>query len=220
MKNQNHGKYPPQIVVDALRLIGYLISKTMWFIRYEGLENIPDRSSGGFVISANHQTFIDPVWICLPIRRKLRFLAVEKAFEWRFIGPLIKYLGSIPVPLDSAGTVNAMRVALRSLREGAALTVFPEGAREFADGQMFPFKTGAVRIALKAGVPILPVTINGGHRIWPQKQKYPHLFRRVTIIYHTVICVEKYESLTLDENLDFWTAKLRETIESASDALD
>lgn len=212
MKSKEISKYPSQIAVDALRLIGYIISKTFWFIRYRGLENIPDRSFGGFLIAANHQTYIDPVWICLPMRRKFRFMALDKAFEWRFIGRLITYLGAFPVSIEIGGTLRAMKQALRALRDGAALTVFPEGAREFADGEMFPFKTGAVRIALQAGVPILPVTIRGGNLIWPQKQRYPRLFRRVEITFHPLLDVRGDADMELRERLEYWTAKLKEAI--------
>jgi 1-acyl-sn-glycerol-3-phosphate acyltransferase len=90
--------------------------------------------------------------------------------------------------------------------------VFPEGAREFADGEMLPFKTGAVRIALQAGVPILPVTVRGGNRIWPQKQKYPRLFRRVGITYHPMLQVTEDETFEMHENLEHWTVKLKEVI--------
>lgn len=212
MKRDNIDKYPAQIVVDALRLIGYVISKTFWFIRYEGRENIPDNSQGGFLIAANHQTYIDPVWICLPMRRRFRFMALDTAFGWRFVGPLITYLGAFPVSMEVGGTLRATKEALRALRDGAALTIFPEGGREFADGAMFTFKTGAVRIALQAGVPILPVAIVGGNRIWPQKQKYPRLFRRVRIIYHPLLTLTEDPALTRDENLDTLTERLKEII--------
>ncbi len=214
MKDRQNNKYPAQIVVDALRLIAYVISKALWFIRYKGLENVPGKDVGGFLIAANHQTYIDPVWICLPMRRRFRFMAFDGAFEWRLVGPLIKYLGAFPVSMEVGGTLKAMKEALQALRDGAALTVFPEGAREFADGVMFPFKTGAVRIALQAGVPILPVTIRGGNRIWPQKQRYPRLFRRVEVIYHPLLHVANDEKLEPHENLDYWTHRLTEIITS------
>lgn len=215
MKEPNVEKYPSRLVVDFLRLLAYVISKSAWFIRYYGRENIPERSFGGFLIAANHQTYIDPVWICLPMRRRFRFMALDKAFEWRFIGPLIRYLGAFPVSMEIGGTLKAMKEALRTLRDGAALTVFPEGGREFADGDVFPFKTGVVRIALQAGVSILPVTISGGNRIWPQKQKYPRLFRRVEVTYHPLLRVVEDEDLDLHENLARLTALLRETILAA-----
>jgi 1-acyl-sn-glycerol-3-phosphate acyltransferase len=205
-------KYPSLFVMDLLRLIGYVISKAFWFIRYEGLENLPPNTSPPFLIAANHQTYIDPVWICLPMRRRMRFMAYDKAFEWPFVGRLITYLGSFPVSPDISDSLRAMKEALRSLHDGAVLTVFPEGGREFADGQVLPFKTGAVRIAAQAGVPLLPVTVSGGNRIWPREQKYPHLFRRVTVIYHPLIKLPENKK---DVDLDVVTEKLRLTIERA-----
>ena len=199
--------------MDVLRLIGYIISKLFWFIRYNGRENLPDNSSGNFLIAANHQTYIDPVWICLPLRRRLRFMAFDEAFEWRFIGKFITYLGSFPVSPDVGDSLKAMKEALRSLRDGAVLTVFPEGGREFADGEMLSFKEGAVRIALQAGVPILPVTVTGGNRIWPRGQKYPRLFRRVEITYHPLMNIDESDDGHKNQDLDALTEKLRQTIE-------
>lgn len=189
-----------------LRLIGYSISKIFWFIRYEGRENIPPNNSPPFLIVGNHQTYIDPVWICLPMRRRLRYMAFAPAFEWRFIGPLIRYLGAFPVSLDEKASIGAIKESVRTLRDGAVLTIFPEGAREFADGELLEFKTGAVRIAMQAKVPVLPVTVSGGNRIWPQKQKYPKLFRRVTVTYHPLI------ELSRDEDLETLTSRLKEKI--------
>lgn len=148
------------------------------------------------------------------MNRRLRFLAFDRAFEWRFIGPLIRYLGAFPVSLDPGGTISAMRSSLDALRDGAALTVFPEGAREFADGKFFPFKTGVVRLALHAQVPILPVTINGGNNIWPQKQRYPSLFRRVEIIYHPILEFDENSGSSEEERLADAMASLKSTIES------
>lgn len=199
-------KYPSPVVIWLLLLIAYVISKTFWFIRFRGTENIPPASNGAVLIAANHQTYIDPVWVCIPMQRRFRFMAYDKAFEWRFVGRLITYLGSFPVkhPVDTSK--RFLVESLRSLRDGATLIVFPEGAREFADGEIFEFKSGAMRIAMKAGVPVLPVTIRGGNRIWPQGQKYPNLFRRVEVIYHPLLMVDE----TLDS--DAWNERLKEII--------
>lgn len=202
--------------MDLLRLIGYTVSKAVWFIRYDGLDNIPLNDSPPFIVVANHQTYIDPVWACLPMRRRIRYMAFAPAFGWPIVGPLIRYIGAFPVPHDSKITVGAMKEAIRSLRDGAILTIFPEGAREFSDGEMLEFKTGAVRIAIQAGVPILPVSINGANRIWPQKQKYPSLFRRVTVTYHPLIEISKNYSLNEKENLSLWTDEIRRIIASAA----
>ena len=190
MGERHDFRYPSQFIVDLLRITALAISKTFWFIKYHGRENIPPRSSGAFLIAANHQTYVDPVWVCLPMRRRMRYMAVDKAFAWPVVGSVMRYLGAFPVRMDSAGVRRAMVDSIRCLRDGAALTVFPEGGREFADGKPLEFRPGAVRIAAAAGVPILPVTISGGNRIWPHKQKYPRLFRRVTIKYHPLMDVD------------------------------
>jgi 1-acyl-sn-glycerol-3-phosphate acyltransferase len=196
------------------RAIAWLISKPLWFIRFNGRENIPERGTGAYLIAANHQTYIDPAWIGIPIKHDLSFMAWDEAFGWRFIGPMIRYLGAFPVSLDTGGTIKAMKQALRALRGGAALAVFPEGGRELADGEFLPFKNGVVRIAQQADVPVLPVTIRGGNRVWPRDQKYPRFFRRVTITYHPLMHVPAYEDGGHNE-LDQWTEKLREVIDSA-----
>lgn len=201
--------------MDFLRLIGYTVSKAVWFIRYEGLDNIPPNDSPPFIVFANHQTYIDPVWVCLPMRRRIRYMAFAPAFGLPIVGPLIKYIGAFPVPHDSKTTVGAMKEALRSLRDGAILTIFPEGAREFRDGEMLEFKTGAVRIAIQADVPILPVTISGGNRVWPQKQKYPRPFRRVTVTYHPLVDLKKDASVDLRTNLESQTREIKSVIAGA-----
>lgn len=141
----------------------------------------------------------------------MRFMAYHKAFEWPVIGAIMRYLGAFPVRMDSAGVRHAMVDSIRCLRDGAVLTIFPEGGREFADGEPLEFKPGAARIAAAAGVPILPVTITGGNRVWPQKQKYPRLFRCITIRYHPLMAAS-------DEDSDELTDKLREIICGTSPA--
>jgi 1-acyl-sn-glycerol-3-phosphate acyltransferase len=81
---------------------------------------------------------------------------------------------------------------LQWLKDGGAVMIFPEGARGNPDGSMIRFKPGAVRMALETGVPILPVTIRGAHRVWPKCYRVPRL-ARVEIIYHPVYKIEQQE---------------------------
>lgn len=158
---------------------------------------------------ANHQTYLDPMWICLKINRKFRFMAWDAAFGWFFVGKAIRYLGAFPVNLERGGTIKAMKESLRALRDGATLVIFPEGEREFSDGEMLEFKPGAMRIALEAGVPILPVTIKGAHKIWAQDMKFPRLSGKVEIIYHPLFHAIKPEK----------GADVREYIENLTEEL-
>ena len=214
MKNSVPAKYPPPFVIDAVRHFVYGISKILWRIEYHDKPNIPKNLPTGLLIVANHQTYFDPFWICAPINRKFRFMAWDKAFDWFFVGWLIRYLGSFPVDTKRGTTKNVLRESLGALSDGATLLIFPEGARSFPDGKLHEFKTGAMRIALEAGVPILPVTVKGANCVWAQTMKYPH-FPKVEIFYHPLFHVTKpAENEDLREHLEKLTAQIVKIIGS------
>ena len=210
-------EYPSPLVFGAVRFVAFLISKALWFVRFRGIENIPNDESG-FVLVSNHPTYLDPVWISIPIKKKgLRYMAWDQAFEWPLVGKLIRYLGAFPVKTEASVTKTAIAESLRTLRGGGILVIFPEGEREFSDGEMLEFKSGAVHIAMNSAVPILPVSIRGGNRIWPRGQKIPNLFRRVEVTYHpTINPPERSDSPELDAHLEKVNDALIQTIASAT----
>lgn len=211
-KQQQTSEYPSPIAVDIVRLTALVISKIFWRIEYIGKENIPRKSERGLLVAANHQTYFDPFWISIPVKRKLRFMAWDTAFDWFLIGRLIRYLGAFPVNLER-GSLSSFRQAIKVLRGGANLFIFPEGSREFSDGKLLPFKSGAVKIALQANVPILPVTVRGANRIWSRDMKYPHL-AKVKIIFHPLIEVTKPVGKDEEKFIEILNAELVKTIES------
>ena len=166
--------------MECVRGAGRTLSRVLWRIRYEGIENIPP--TGGLIIAANHQTYIDPFWVGFTIKRPQRFLAWDEAFDWPVVGKLMGLLGAWPLQLERSGP-TAIRRTLQWLRDGGVVTIFPEGGRALPSGEMSRFKPGAVRMALEANVPILPVTIRGAHRIWPKGYRLPRI-ATVEIIYH------------------------------------
>lgn len=180
-------EYPSPIAIEAVRYFTFAVSKLLWRIKFHDTENIPQDLKGGLLVAPNHQTYFDPFWVCVPIKRKYRFMAWEKAFDWIVVGDVIRYLGAFPVNLER-GTKASFKEALKSLRDGSTLIVFPEGAREFSDGEPLPFKAGAIKIAMAARVPILPVTIRGANKIWAQDMNFPHL-GKVDIFYHPIMQV-------------------------------
>lgn len=210
-------KYPSRFTVLLLRTFAFVASTLFWSIKFSGLENIPDPSIGGILVVSNHPTYFDPAWISIKLTRfKLRYMAWDEAFNWRFIGPIIRHLGAFPVKLRSGPAKSTIVEALRSLRDGAGLVIFPEGEREFANGEFHEFKTGAVHIALNAGVPVLPVTVRGGSEVWPQGQKFPRFFRHIEVIFHPLMHLsEKPKDVDLDAYLESLNFELRNTIESA-----
>ena len=163
--------------------------RILWRIEYRGKENIPHDRPGGLVVAANHQTYLDPFWIGVPINRPLRFLAWDKACKWFIIGPFIRKVGAFPVNLERGGK-ESYKTAIRVLKDGHTLVIFPEGTRETADGKLLPLKQGTVRIALEAGVSILPVTIRGGNKVWPRGKTWPR-FSKVYVTYHPVLEVDR-----------------------------
>jgi 1-acyl-sn-glycerol-3-phosphate acyltransferase len=172
-----------QIVRVTLRaLFGWLFS-----LRLTGTENIPPDDGAGLIVAANHQTYVDPFWVAAPFRQRLRFLAWDAVFGWPVVGPLMRWLGAWPLQVNRSDA-RAYRRSVQWIRGGGALVIFPEGGRGTSDGKLQPLKPGAVRLALETGAPILPVTIRGGHRVWPKDRKWPRL-GPVEIVYHPALRV-------------------------------
>ncbi len=167
------------------------------------------------LIAANHQTYLDPFWLAIPVKRPLRFMAWDKACRWFLIGPLIRKLGAFPVSVEH-GSVESFKTAIRILKQGDTLVIFPEGSRENADGKLLALKPGTVRIALEAGVPILPVTIRGGNKVWPQENKLPRL-GRVDITYHPLLEVKRPENMSTRAYAEELTGKLAGIIDPFRD---
>lgn len=200
-----------RLSVKLLKSFCLVVSRAVWAIEYEGLENIPNKSTRGVVIASNHQTYIDPVWIGIPIKRDLRFLAWDAAFKWPVIGPLVRWLGSLPVNTATGRNPDSLKKAVEFLESGSGLMVFPEGAREFEDGMPLDFKPGAVALAAEARVPILPVTISGGNRIWPREWKWPKP-GKVTVRFHPLLNTPEVSHENRKTELNALTEALRLTI--------
>jgi 1-acyl-sn-glycerol-3-phosphate acyltransferase len=160
----------------AFRLFGH----TFWNLKLKGVENIPP--NGGLIIASNHQSYLDPFAISVPIKRAIRFLAWSEALNWPVAGKVIRVLGAWPLQLEGSDPATIRRTH-QWLRDGGAVMIFPEGGRGQPDGSMIRFKAGAVRIALEARVPILPVTIRGANRVWPRGRVVPGL-GEIEITYH------------------------------------
>ncbi len=161
--------------------------RLLFKIHFKNTQHIP--KTGGLIVAANHQTYIDPFWLSIPIRRPLRYLAWDAAFDWPLVGKFIQLFGAWPLQIEGSDPA-AIRRTLQLLRDGGAVVIFPEGGRGLPDGEMLRFKGGAVRLALEADVPILPVTIRGAHRVWPAGRTIPRP-AKVEITYHHLFTVKQ-----------------------------
>ena len=137
-----------------------------------GVENLPD--SGGAVIAMTHFGYLDFALIewatWLHNRRRIRFMAKRSVFDKPVVGSLMRGMRHIPV--DMKAGADAYRAAVDALRAGELIGVFPE-AGVSASFSVRELKSGAVRLAAEAGVPIIPVAVWGGHRLMTKNRKVP-----------------------------------------------
>jgi 1-acyl-sn-glycerol-3-phosphate acyltransferase len=129
-------------------------------VKVEGLEKIP--ADGSYVFVSNHLSYMDTPVVLANIPVQFRFLAKRGLFQVPFLGWHLHRAGHIPVPRDNArAAVKTMSTAAEVIRDhGVSLLIFPEGGRS-ADGHLHEFKDGAAYIAIRAGVPMIPVTLSG-----------------------------------------------------------
>ena len=126
---------------------------------YEGLENIP--KDGAFILAGNHVHLYDPAMLMCVTKRRIHFLAKASLFKFpKTI--LFNNMGLIPVKRDGKDG-NAYEGAVKYLKEGEIVGIYPEGTRERGRG-LLPFKTGAVRMSYEANVPIIPFVTIGRFR--------------------------------------------------------
>ena len=135
-----------------------------------GLENVPE---GAMLLCGNHTTIGDPVYVvcCMGRRRQLHVIAKEEILKWPVIGFVLKKAGMFGVKRGKPD-VATMKAALRVLKGGERLLMFPEGTR-VKEGQVSEAHTGAAMFSTRTGVPVVPLYIT------PKKR----LFRKTTVIF-------------------------------------
>lgn len=169
--------YPPIIVTAkaGFRLLGQRF-------RMSGTEHVP--REGGVLLAYNHVGYVDFVYGGLaanPSGRLVRFMAKRELFDHRWVGPLMRSLHHIEV--DRGDGIDSFRTAVDYLRRGEAVGIFPEATISRAM-ELKEFKTGAVRIAAEAGVPLVPVIMWGTQRM--MTKDHPRDFSRGKTIAITV----------------------------------
>lgn len=145
-----------RVFLVVLRLFGFRFD-------VRGSENLPRH--GGAVVASNHVSYFDFTYLelaALPQHRLVRFMAKASVFQNRFSGPAMRAMQHIPV--DRTAGVAAFDEAVRALRDGEVVGVFPE-ATISSSFTVQDLKAGAARMAVQAGVPVIPAALWGGHRV-------------------------------------------------------
>jgi len=152
----------PSPLYNLIALLSWPVLRGLYRLRARGRENLP--ADGGFVLACNHISNLDPWPLGLPIwpKRFLRFMAKSELYWWP-LRYLINGAGAFPVRRGQHD-VAAIETAVRLAREGYPVVMFPEGTRR-RKGLVKRFearpRSGAARIALEAGVPLVPAAVKG-----------------------------------------------------------
>jgi 1-acyl-sn-glycerol-3-phosphate acyltransferase len=153
--------------------------RAVWRPAVTGLGHIP--RTGPAILAANHLSVVDSILLPVVAPRPIYFLAKREYFaRWPTAG-LLRGLNQIPV--DRSGgraSLMALDAALPVLRAGHLLGIFPEGTRS-PDGRLYRGRPGVVRLALDAGVPIVPVGVLGTERVQPIGARLPRVGPRVEV---------------------------------------
>ena len=145
--------------------------------RARGVEHLPD---GPALFLANHQSFLDPVVVGLPLKRPISFVARDNLFDV----PVLRFIlhRAMTMPIRQQSAAGSLRVPIRRLQDGFFVCLFPEGERTW-DGQMNPLRPGFSALLRRVDVPIVPVGIAGAHEAYARGEKLPRLSGRIRVVY-------------------------------------
>jgi len=215
-------------------ILGPLV-KFLWRPWVEGLENIPE---GPIILAPNHLSFMDSLFMPMMLDRRVVFLGKSDYFDKWYMSWFFKGVGVIPVRREGGEAGEAsLKAGLEQLNKGLAVAIYPEGTRS-PDGRLFRGKTGVARMAVRAGVPVIPVGLIGTYDVQPHNKKLPR-FRgiRVGVRFGRPLEFARYEGkeddrfvlrsitdeilyelmlLTGQEYVDEYAAKVKDQIKKAA----
>jgi 1-acyl-sn-glycerol-3-phosphate acyltransferase len=182
----------------AARALCKLVCLVLWRFRAVGVENVP--RSGPLIVASNHLSYLDPVALGVGLPRMLTYLAKKQLFDIPVLGSIIRWCGAYPLDRD-AGGVAAVRVALRVLKDGRAVGIFPEGTRNLkgSAGE----KGGAAFLAALSGAPVVPAAVVG--------TKDAKRFAQIRVAYGKPMTIVRNRKADEDD-LEKWTAEIMRRI--------
>jgi 1-acyl-sn-glycerol-3-phosphate acyltransferase len=176
----------------------WIVFRLVWRFRVAGgIENVP--ASGPAIIACNHVSYLDPVALGIALQRPLTYLAKKQLFAIPVLGPVIAALGAYPTDRE-AGALSALRAAVRVLKDGRCVGIFPEGTRNLTGSA--DEKGGAALLAALSGAPVVPAAIGGS--------RDAKRFAQISVIYGEPLVVTAERRGT--EALEPWTAEIMRRI--------
>ena len=190
---------------DFSRVVCRLAVGGIYGFRAIAAENVP--AAGAVIVACNHVSYLDPVVLGIGFRRPITYLAKKELFTIPVLGPIITALGVYPVDRQ-AGGVAAVRAAVRALKDGSCIGIFPEGTRNLT-GEV-EGKGGAALLAALTGAPVVPAAIRGTRRARP--------FHRISVVYGEPLHVERARKADGDD-LEKWTAEIMRRIRALEESI-
>src|SRR5260221_4505096 len=204
-----------KLLRSALLVFTHLICR----YRVSGLDHIP--SQGPFLIGGNHLRWYDPILVGVVLPRRAWFFTKVELFRWPILGLGCRLTGQIPVHRGESDRA-ALEKGLSYLQEGKVLVVFPEGSVA-QQGQMIAARMGAAMLAIRSGVPVLPIAHTGARRVmrpprfWVPpfgiKIREPYIpnlpervFRKVRLPLVMVNLITRISSMLPEENRGVWNS--------------
>ncbi|MBO4852085.1 MAG: 1-acyl-sn-glycerol-3-phosphate acyltransferase [Schwartzia sp.] len=159
-----------------------------------GAENMPPE--GGVIVAANHMSNWDPPFLASFLERPVSYMAKQELFEIPIFGTVIRWLFAFPVRRGAADR-SAVKAAVKELRAGRCVGIFPEGTRS-KDGEVHHFGAGVALLASMSGAPVVPAAIVGTDKM-----------RNLRVVYGAPI---SFEGKANRETLDEFSQKIREEV--------
>jgi len=153
-----------------VRRLFLIVAGPMFHLRIDGTERLP--KSGAAILVANHRSWLDPALLGSASVRPVHFLVLDDVYDRRWARWFYRWMRTIPVSADSGKSLRAMRDAMRRLRAGELIGIFPEG-RVFSEDSPGEFRPGVALLALRSGSPVVPVHIRGSAEAWPRGKAWP-----------------------------------------------
>ena len=158
-----------QVTFPLMKLFMRAMFGAFGGFRRRGVENVPRR--GGVLFCPNHVCDADPCAMAVALPRNAWFMAKEELFHIRILGTVVRLWHGFPVKRNSADRA-ALRRAEELLKAGNAVVIFPEGGGN-EEAILHPLNPGAMLVALRAGVPVIPVALVNTNKVWPYGETFP-----------------------------------------------
>ena len=162
----------------VVRAVVLAVCRVAFRVRVVGRDHVP--TAGAYILAPSHRSILDVPFTVFTTRRRICFLAKQELFQGRLGGAIFPTLGGIPVERGSTDRA-ALRAADGVLVAGEPLAIFPEGTRR-RGGELGDLFHGCAYLALRRGVPIVPVGIGGSEEILPSGHVVPRPHRVVVVV--------------------------------------